>query len=440
MGRRGAGQPYGWAVESAVTRSVALPPGGAEEVARVARAMLSELDDVLQTIGGRVWQTVPGYSQFLPDRKELNSRIRESVLNIVTCLLEWRGPTPAELERSARTGERRALQGVASMAMIQSFRTAERVLLEELQGWCTRMQVRAATARACRAALLHDLDSLEKAMLDAYTELQIQIEADRRLSEPRLFRRLAAGVPIDTTELEELAIAIGVADPDRTEFVTAAARLGPATDGAPVDRVTADQVRHRVVTELARSLGSTVLSGVVEDAGQPVVLVAVPWHLEPEALLLDLSRALAPISESSITTGIGERCTGLATLGTSCRQALAAAAVVGEPGGVHLYADTLLEIMVRREASMARQLIDRYLGELTPELLTTLRTHLDQRLSLRATAAVLGVHKNTVSYRLRRIEELSGLDLRRPRDLSRLVVALEAADQLSAGPPAALQP
>lgn len=406
----------------------------------MARAMLSELDDVLQTIASRVWQTVPGYSQFLPDRQELTARIRESVLNVVTCLLEWREPSPGELARSAGTGERRALQGVSSIAMIQSFRTAERVLLEELQGWCNRMQVRTATARACRAALLRDLDSLERSMLDAYTHLQIQIEADRRLSEPRLFRRLAAGVPIDTTELEELAIAIGVADPDRTEFVTAAVRLWPAPDGTPIDRVTADQVRHRVVAELARSLGSTALSGVVEETGQPVVLVAVPWDAEPEALMLDLARALAPISECSITAGIGDRCTGLATLGTSCRQALAAAAVAGDPGEMHLYSDTLLEVMVRRESALARQLVDRYLGDLSGELLVTLRTHLDQRLSLRATAAVLGVHKNTVSYRLRRVEELSGLDLRRPRDLSRLVVALEASEQLSAGQPAGQQP
>jgi len=402
--------------------------------------MLSELDDLLHTITERVWQTVPGYSQFLPDRQELTARIGESVLNVVTCLQEWREPSPAELARSARTGERRALQGVASIAMIQSFRTAERVLLEELQGWCTRMQVRAATARAVRAALLRDLDAIERAMLDAYTHLQIQIEADRRLSEPRLFRRLAAGVPIDTSELSELAVAIGVADPDKTQFVTAAVRLWPRPDVTPVDRVTADQIRHRVVTELARSLGSAVLSGVVEEVGQPVVLVAVPWDLEPEALLLDLARAVAPISETPITTGIGDRCTGLATLGTSCRQALAAAAIVGAPGGLHLYADTLLEIMVRREPAIARQLVDRYLGELSGELLTTLRTHLDQRLSLRATAAVLGVHKNTVSYRLHRVEELSGLDLHRPHDLSRLVVALEAAEQISAVPPAAQQP
>lgn len=423
-----------------VTSSRALPQGGADEVARVARAMLSELDEMLRTIADRVWQSVPGYSRLLPDRDELTARIRDSVVNVVTCLLEWREPSPAELARSARAGERRALQGVAAVAMIQSFRTAERVLQEELQGWCTRMQVRAATARACRAALLRDLDCLERSMLDAYTHLQLQIEADRRLSEPRLFRRLAAGTPIDTVELEELAAAIGVADPERSEFVTAAVRLWPDHDGSAVDRVTAEQIRHGVIADLTRSLGVTLLSGVVEENGYPVVLVAVPWELEPEALLEDLGRALASVEDAVTTTGVGDRCTGLATLATSCRQALAAAAVIGAPGAVQIYADMLLEVMVRRESALARQLIDRYLGDLTQPLLTTLRAHLDQRLSLGATAAALGVHKNTVSYRLHRVEELTGLDLRRPRDLSRLVLALEAADQVSAGQPAVRQP
>jgi carbohydrate diacid regulator len=33
-----------------------------------------------------------------------------------------------------------------------------------------------------------------------------------------------------------------------------------------------------------------------------------------------------------------------------------------------------------------------------------------------ATSAALGVHRNTLAYRLRRIEELAGIDLNRPRD------------------------
>ena len=76
-------------------------------------------------------------------------------------------------------------------------------------------------------------------------------------------------------------------------------------------------------------------------------------------------------------------------------------------------------------------------------LLDTLRTWFTHDASASATAARLYVHRNTVRYRLRRIEELTGLAMTDPTALARLHVALEAArifgldqggsDQRSAG-------
>jgi DNA-binding PucR family transcriptional regulator len=41
-----------------------------------------------------------------------------------------------------------------------------------------------------------------------------------------------------------------------------------------------------------------------------------------------------------------------------------------------------------------------------------------------ATSAALHVHRNTLAYRLRRIQEIAGLDLDDPRDLARVYLAL----------------
>lgn len=57
-------------------------------------------------------------------------------------------------------------------------------------------------------------------------------------------------------------------------------------------------------------------------------------------------------------------------------------------------------------------------------LLPTLRAYLDNRHSTADTAAALFVHVNTVSYRIRRIEELLDLDLRDPAVLVNLKFAL----------------
>jgi DNA-binding PucR family transcriptional regulator len=63
-------------------------------------------------------------------------------------------------------------------------------------------------------------------------------------------------------------------------------------------------------------------------------------------------------------------------------------------------------------------------------LLETLRVHLDGDGSPAGTARVLYRHRNTVLNHLRRFEELTGLDLSRPRDLATAVLALRAAHRL----------
>lgn len=61
------------------------------------------------------------------------------------------------------------------------------------------------------------------------------------------------------------------------------------------------------------------------------------------------------------------------------------------------------------------------------ELIHTARVHLEHSLDRRATANALHLHPNTVAQRIRRLEELAGLQLSRPRDLLRLTSALTVA-------------
>ncbi|MFD4867522.1 PucR family transcriptional regulator [Streptomyces sp. NPDC058412] len=89
----------------------------------------------------------------------------------------------------------------------------------------------------------------------------------------------------------------------------------------------------------------------------------------------------------------------------------------GLPAGrVHRLEDVLLEFHLSRPGPGS----DSIAGLLDPvghrpELLATLRSHLELRLDRRATAAALGVHPNTVDKRLARLTALTGLDLSSPR-------------------------
>jgi hypothetical protein len=90
--------------------------------------------------------------------------------------------------------------------------------------------------------------------------------------------------------------------------------------------------------------------------------------------------------------------------------------------------DHLLEILIGRSPQLAARLRARVLAPLAGddhgELARTLQTLVSCRLDRTAASAALHIHRNTLAYRLRRIEEITGLDLASPRDLACVYLAL----------------
>jgi DNA-binding PucR family transcriptional regulator len=78
------------------------------------------------------------------------------------------------------------------------------------------------------------------------------------------------------------------------------------------------------------------------------------------------------------------------------------------------FADVALEVMLTHSRDEARRFVSQQLGDLAAEdksvarLRETLRVFLEENGSFQSAAARLGVHKNTVAYRIRRAEELLG--------------------------------
>ncbi|MYW10435.1 PucR family transcriptional regulator, partial [Streptomyces sp. SID2563] len=99
----------------------------------------------------------------------------------------------------------------------------------------------------------------------------------------------------------------------------------------------------------------------------------------------------------------------------------------GRAPGLYRLADVLLEYQLSRPSEALRGLAG-LLSPLDakPELLHTLETYLGHGLDRRAAAAALHVHPNTVDYRIRRIDRLTGLSPARPADLQHLSAALVA--------------
>jgi len=91
-------------------------------------------------------------------------------------------------------------------------------------------------------------------------------------------------------------------------------------------------------------------------------------------------------------------------------------------------ADWLLETMVGRSPRLAARLRKQVLGPLDGQergqLERTLRTLMECGLDRTATSAALQIHRNTLTYRLERIQTITGLDLSSPHDLASVHVAL----------------
>ncbi len=198
----------------------------------------------------------------------------------------------------------------------------------------------------------------------------------------------------------------------RPTWTAALAAGTPEGDLEPRLEALRSHARHSGLFVLTGEAGGGVIV-VLGGTGKPGSAVG-----QVTAELPDGPVVLGPIVED------------LASAATSVREALAGLAAVAAwphaPRPVQA-ADLLAERAVLGDASARARLLEEIYGPLVSaggDLLVTASAFLECGSSLEGTARVLYVHANTVRYRLRKIDELVGLDLADPRDAQAVRVAL----------------
>lgn len=165
---------------------------------------------------------------------------------------------------------------------------------------------------------------------------------------------------------------------------------------------------RRMQAELAGRYPGRALAVLSDDGGTLLIPVDGP---PAEAVISQLSRvAGVPITAASVTAATAE----IPEAAERAHTTLDVVQRLGLPSGIHHFTDLALEYQLTRPGP-GREHLGRLLAPLDdhPELLTTLRCHLASDLSRSCTARRLHVHANTVDYRLKRIAQLTGLDLTR---------------------------
>jgi DNA-binding PucR family transcriptional regulator len=193
------------------------------------------------------------------------------------------------------------------------------------------------------------------------------------------------------------------------------------------------ETRRHMLTALARGTSGRILHGVV--GGWGLLLIPIEGQ-KAEDVVQKVRRAAKFRARSQAgVLGVGTVAPRLGAVRSSCQQALVAAEVgiaQEDPTTVVYFDDVLLEAALLADHRVAERLATVVLRSLPdqPTLLATLRTYLLNDLSQTRTAAELVVHPNTVAYRLDRIRQITGHDVRQLAHAMTLMVAVRAFDLL----------
>lgn len=301
------------------------------------------------------------------------------------------------------------------------------------------------------------LSPLDRALVDvavagvalALAKLRAQVEIEQRLrgdvvgdlvggafASPASISARAATLGLDLREPHDLLV-IDL-DPERTE--PSDATIPPGPGGEAGETASRRRLFGLVHEQLEASAPSSVAAVV---AGSTVALVSQaerargglgdrdPAELATELLAL-LERQLA----ASVTIGIGERCREPTEYRASFELATGAIAAMRKLGRLGEIADgrrlgVSRLLIAATDPSELRAFAQRSLGPLLREdradLLDTLRAYVDAGFNQREAARRSFLHFNTVAYRLRRLEELLGVDLDDPQVRLDLTLALRVA-------------
>lgn len=321
---------------------------------------------------------------------------------------------PAEAHAFARTVARR---GFELRLLLRTYHVGLEAVLDYM---AEAVDARQPPSEIERAVLLRLFDRSTKwignsveTLTDTYMEERERVLRAALNRRTETVRALLAGDEVDIEQASlrlgyrlaqtHLAMVLWTDEPGDGATIRA-----DSADGGTIGLL--DRVASRLAAEFGSGAALTVASGasgmwawIESGTGRPI---------GP-----DIQKATALV-EAPVRVAFGmpgERVDGFRR---SHREAMAARQVAergaGERARVTVYGDVEIAYLAGVDESAMRGLIERELGALagtdagSARLRETLHAYLRCQRSPEATARLLGVHKNTVRYRIQRIEELLG--------------------------------
>jgi PucR C-terminal helix-turn-helix domain/GGDEF-like domain len=330
-----------------------------------------------------------------------------------------------ELDFVERHAARRARGGIALADFLAAFRSYHGVVWDAVLDTSRESRKAADQALAAARTVIGYVDLAATRASEAYLEAQQLLLANRdRVQRDLLEDLLDAGAPRTAAGLAA-ARAAGL-EPETACVLVAAVPAEPPEDEGALPRAT---------SALAAAIRGRFAPLAVTRRGE-IVLVRASAPGERVALRVPLLEACAS-QPVVLAVGVSTVQDGPASLGGAYREASQALRRVAESGGVLSLPDlSAFEYLTLRGDDVARRLIapeiERFVAEDRAhggQLIETLLAYAEADLNAKAAAEKLLIHVNTAHYRLGRIAEKTGCDLRRLPDVIDLLIAIRLADR-----------
>jgi hypothetical protein len=409
-------------VASGTTHEPAASAGPRDETLAGVVAHLSEqLDELVESATGVIFAEIPAYhARDTPAlRTDVAQHVREHFSKIMETFRIPREITREDVIFIRRHAAAR-VERISVADFIHAFHIGQRIL------W--NATVALAQDDASRRAVLGLV-----AYIARYFDVATTHAAEVYLEAEEL--HAATGERMRRDVLEDLLAGV-VAAAGRSLNALIEAGLEPSgrclvISALPVAPIDDEHALRGAAGALARAPGRAVAPPTV-IRHQEIVIVA---PAREDGLVARVGEAQHRLAERGLplAVGISTVHASLAEVPEAYGEAVAARNMLAPSAGVVALPEmSAFDYMVRRSDTTARRLIPEPIERFVTEdaahggvLLATLRAYAAADLSAKQAAEALHVHVNTAHYRLAKIEERTGANLRRVSDVIELLIAAQ---------------
>ncbi|WP_253958826.1 PucR family transcriptional regulator [Paraburkholderia fungorum] len=395
------------------------------------REKLKEIAENSETTIGRMYQAltrIEGYEHLTPAvKKDIMDSISLSERLWFDRITDGTAPSPSDLQAFQEFGRRRVHQGIALPSLLRAFRLG----LREVWDVCAQTgnkypELRDELLFVVSPDLMDYFDQMAQLISQSYLDEQYQ-QARWRQSLRYQLHEIIFNYSGGDEDFRTTAKALGL-DP-------IASRIALAVELGKFDRnsTTAEGQLDRLVLSAARHLKMPHDHLVSLWHRDRLIIWAPCEHGEPMHLsdtrMAERVTAFAQSTTDIKAIGLGLAGTGAKGWSASAEEAIRAldfgSSGHSERRPVHQYSDIVIEESVRSTDGASRYLLslmDHLSSE--PDILLTLETFFANNQRRKVTAGALGIHPNTLDYRLERIENSLGAALEDVGWIAKLKVAL----------------